>query len=360
MVRNIFEYNKLPWIGIFLIYSCLLSPVRGTAGENSLLRLENGLEIRLFTPDDVMAMTDKDQAGRLILRLSDGTAYQLVEDILDPQIVNKGDGSFHPVSVDWVTEALAKVDVAGASVDMHVEIYVLPLPRSGILASSACGEKIFLSPGVREIDRCLVAFTATHELGHVFQQHFAPEERGGAWGDYLKLRGLEDAAVYSANAPRANRPAEIFAEDFRYLFGGNEARYSGGIENQDLARPDAVDGLEEYFVALVAPAELAYNARPGAAPFALSNYPNPFNPSTTIRAVFNGRAPVSAGEIDVSVYRVDGSLVRRIRGGTISGDAFSVRWDGRDDRGSAAPSGVYFSAARSAGFRAAGKMLLAR
>jgi hypothetical protein len=360
MARKIFEYNKILCVGIFLIFSCLLGPVRGVAVENSLLRLENGLEIRLFTPDDVLAMTGRDQAGRLIFRLPDGTVYQLVEDILDPQIVNKGDGTFHPANADWVIEALENVDVAGAGVDMRVEIYVLPLPRSGILASSACGEKIFLSPGVREIDRCLVAFTVTHELGHVFQRHFAPEESGGTWGDYLKLRGLEDDAVYSADAPRANRPAEIFAEDFRYLFGGSDARYSGGIENQDLVSPDEVEGLEEYFVALVAPAQLAYNARPGEAPFALSNYPNPFNPSTTIRAVFNGRAPASAGEIDVAVYRVDGSLVRRIRGGTISGDEFSVRWDGRDDRGNAAPSGVYFYAVRSSGFRAAGKMLLAR
>ncbi len=360
MDSKILKCNRLRWICIFLIYSCLLVPVRGAAGENSLLRLENGLEIRLFAPDEIMAMTGKDQAGRLVLRLSDGMEYQLIEDILDPQIANKGDGSFHPVNVDWVVEALAKTDVGGANVDMHVEVYVLPLPRSGILASSACGDRIFLSPGVREIDRGLAAFTATHELGHVFQERFAPEGSGEAWPAYLKLRGVDDADVYSAGALRANRPAEIFAEDFRYLFGGTESRYSGGIENQDLPLPDDVEGLEEFFVALVAPAELARGARPGEAPFALSNYPNPFNPSTTIRAVFNGRAPASADDIDVSIYRVDGSLVRRLGGGTISGDEFSVRWDGRDGRGNAAPSGVYFYAVRSAGFRAAGKMLLAR
>ena len=205
-------------------------PGAWAAGENSLLRLENGLEIRLFTPDDVMAMTGKDQAGRLILRLSDGTAYQLVEDILDPQIVNKGDGSFHPVSADWVIEALAKVDVAGEDVDMHVEIYVLPLPRSGILASSACGEKIFLSPGVRE-SIAVSSLSRPRTSSATFSSAISLRGNRGTWGDYLKLRGLEDDAVYSADAPRANRPVEIFAEDFRYLFGGSEARYSGGSES---------------------------------------------------------------------------------------------------------------------------------
>jgi hypothetical protein len=360
MVRNLFKYNKIPYICIFLVFSSLLGAVRGAAGENSLLHLENGLEISLFTPDDVMSMTGRDQAGRLILRLPDGTVYRLIEDILDPQIVNKGDGTFHPMNADWVIEALEQVDVAGAAIDMRVEIYVLPLPRSGILASSACGARIFLSPGVREIDRCFVAFTATHELGHVFQRHFAPEESGGMWEGYLRLRRLEDDAIYSAGAPRANRPAEIFAEDFRYLFGGSEARYSGRIENQDLPSPDEVEGLEEFFTALVAPAPLADNVLPGTAPLALSNYPNPFNPSTTIRVVFSGRAPADAGEIDMSVYRADGSLARRIRGGALSGNELSVRWDGRDDRGNASPSGVYFYAVRSSGFEAAGKMILAR
>jgi hypothetical protein len=360
MTSKAFKYNRIQWIVIFIVCSGLVIPVRASAGENSLLRLENGLEIRLYTPEDVMAMAERDGAGRLILRLGDGTSYQLVEDILDAQIVNKGDGSFHPASADWVIEALAKTDVAGANVDMHVEVYVLPLPRSGIIASSSCGEKIFLSPGVREIDRCVVAFTTTHELGHVFQRRFAPETGGGAWGNYLRLRGIEDSAVYSSDAPRADRPAEIFAEDFRYLFGGTEARYTGGIENQKLLPPDDVAGLAAFFEALVAPAELASDVRPGAPAIALSNYPNPFNPSTTIRAVFNGRVPENAAAIDVAVYRVDGSLVRRLQGGTISGDEFSVRWDGRDDRGNAAPSGVYFYAVRSAGFRVAGKMLLAR
>jgi hypothetical protein len=127
-----------------------------------------------------------------------------------------------------------------------------------------------------------------------------------------------------------------------------------------LPLPDEVPGLETFIAALVAPASLAQAARPGEAPFVLSNYPNPFNPTTTIRAVFNGPAPVNAGAIDVSIYRVDGSLVRRVSGGTISGNEFTVRWDGRDEGGNAAPGGVYFYAVRAAGFGSTGKMILAR
>jgi hypothetical protein len=360
MSRNAFYCNKLIWSGIFLVCCYLLCPAPSAAGENSLFYLANGLEIRLYSPEAIMRMTDRDQDGRLFLKLPDGTCYELIESAVDPRIANAGDGSFHPAKIEWVIDALAKVDVAGASIDMRVDVYVLPLPRAGFLESSACGDKIFLSPGVREIERCLVAFAATHELGHVFQCRYAPEGSGGPWTEYLRLRGIAGNAVYALDVPRANRPAEIFAEDFRYLFGGSESRYTGGIENQELPLPDDVPGLEEYFAALVAPVSLAQAARPGEAPFALSNYPNPFNPTTTIRAVFNGQAPADAGGIGVSIYRVDGSLVRRVTGGAISGNEFSVRWDGRDERGNAAPAGVYFYAVRAAGIGSTGKMILAR
>jgi hypothetical protein len=351
--------KKIKWIYMILLGSILLVPLRSPAGENSQLVLQNGLEIKLFGPEEVLAMAARDEAGRLILQLADGTSYRLIEDILDPQIANKGDGSFHPMDADLVIEALAQVDAAGKKIAMDVEVYVLPLPRSGILSSSACDNRIFLSPGVVEIDGRLVARTAVHELGHVFQCRFAPRESGGAWPEYLALRGIGDGAVYSEDAPRAFRPTEIFAEDFRYLFGGSDARDAGGIENPELRLPDEVSGLEDYFVSLAAPATVAGAARPGA-PLALSNYPNPFNPSTTIRVVFGGRAPANPGGIDVAIYRADGSLVRRIAGGAVTESEFTARWDGRDDRGNPAPSGVYFYAVRLGESRAAGKMLLVR
>ncbi len=343
-----------------LIGSILLAPLQSMAGENPQIVLPNGLEIKLFGPEDVLAMATRDEAGRLVLQLADGTRYQLIEDILDPQIANKGDGLFHPMDADLVIEALARVDAAGKKIAMEVEVYVLPLPRSGLLSSSACDNRIFLSPGVVEIDVRLAARTVVHELGHVFQCRFAPRESGTAWRDYLALRGIDDGALYSEDAPRAYRPTEIFAEDFRYLFGGSDARDGGGIENLDLPLPDEVGGLEDYLVSLAAPVKVAEDARSGEAPLALSNYPNPFNPSTTIRVVFSGRAPANPAGVEVAIYRADGSLVRRIAGGAVAGSEFTARWDGRDNRGNPAPSGVYFYAVRLGESRAAGKMLLVR
>ena len=47
-----------------------------------------------------------------------------------------------------------------------------------------------------------------------------------------------------------NRPHEIFAEDFRALFGGPTANYSGTIENPGLVHPGAVPGLAAFFLNL--------------------------------------------------------------------------------------------------------------
>jgi hypothetical protein len=359
MSRTLFKYNILGRVEIFLIFAYLLVPGSASAGENSPFTLGNGLEIRLYTPGDIMAVASRDTDGRLVFQLSDGMAYRLVDDILDPEITNKGDGSFHPMSVDWVIDALSKIDVSGERTSMPVNVYVLPLPRSGFLASSACGRDIFLTPGVYEVSRCVVACTATHELGHVFQYHFAPEN-GGDWSEYLKLRGIEDETVYSTDGPRMNRPVEIFAEDFRYLFGGSEACSSGKIENPDIPAPDEVKGLVEFFVALAAPVEIAAAVSWEAAPLSLSNYPNPFNPSTTIRVFRTGPAPVNAVEAEVSIHRVDGSLVTRLYRGLFEGREISLPWDGRDSRGHAVPSGVYLYSVRSAGQIASGKMLLMR
>lgn len=359
MENTTFKYNRLAAAAILLILVYSVVPCRVTAGENTLLKLENGLQIRVYTPEDIMTMSTKDVDGSLTLEVAGGVSYRLIDNVLDPEIVNKGDGTFHPVNTAWAIDALSKVDVSGRSLSMPVNLYVLPLPRSGLLSSSSCGDDIFLTPGVYEVGRCIVASTVTHELGHVFQSRYAVEGTGGAWAEYLKIRGIEDATVYSDDASHMNRPVEIFAEDFRFLFGGSEACYSGAIENPDLLLPDEVAGLEEYFVALAGPAAPGGFAADGRA-LTISNYPNPFNPSTTIRVVFNEPSRGKIRDVDLSIYRVDGSLVRNLSRRGVTTDELLMPWDGRDERGSAVSSGVYFYAVRSAGRAATGKMLLLR
>jgi hypothetical protein len=88
--------------------------------------------------------------------------------------------------------------------------------------------------------------------------------------------------------------------------------------------------------------------------FQVSNYPNPFNPGTTIRY-----AMPRAGNLKLSVYNVRGHLVKTlIDGPRPAGENQTIFWDGSDNLGSAAASGVYFYEARAAGEVKIGKMTL--
>lgn len=69
------------------------------------------------------------------------------------------------------------------------------------------------------------------------------------------------------------------------------------------------------------------------------NYPNPFNPSTTIRYDI-----AEKGHVSLRIYDVSGRLIRvlvdEIQGP--SGGQYEVTWDGKDEAGRTASSGVYF------------------
>jgi hypothetical protein len=88
--------------------------------------------------------------------------------------------------------------------------------------------------------------------------------------------------------------------------------------------------------------------------FALAhNYPNPFNPTTTIRYDLSAEAHVL-----LRVYDAAGQLVRTLVSGPQPAGSHSVVWDGRTAGGNETANGVYFCELRAGGFRALRKMAL--
>jgi len=88
--------------------------------------------------------------------------------------------------------------------------------------------------------------------------------------------------------------------------------------------------------------------------FALGmNYPNPFNPSTTI--AFD--LPQAAG-VRLGVYSLDGRLVRTLVHETITAGRHSVEWNGRDGDGRLAATGTYVMRLEANGLRLVRKVLL--
>ena len=67
------------------------------------------------------------------------------------------------------------------------------------------------------------------------------------------------------------------------------------------------------------------------------NFPNPFNPETTISFYLARRGPV-----DLTIFDTQGKRVRRLIAGEMDFGSHEVVWDGRNDRGEEIGSGVYF------------------
>jgi hypothetical protein len=85
------------------------------------------------------------------------------------------------------------------------------------------------------------------------------------------------------------------------------------------------------------------------------NYPNPFNASTEIRY----RIPANA-RVKLSIYDVRGELVRVLVDALQGEGEHFTSWDGRDQAGREASSGLYFCALEAEGFQDMMKMVLLR
>jgi hypothetical protein len=82
-------------------------------------------------------------------------------------------------------------------------------------------------------------------------------------------------------------------------------------------------------------------------------YPNPFNPSTTIRYDL-----AQASDVQLNVYAVTGQLVRQLVAGQQATGAHQVEWDGRDGAGTLVGNGAYLAELRAGEFRAVTRMVL--
>ena len=311
---------------IALAATAALVVAAGTAAANEVAARSTSSGLRIHTPEEVLSQfCHRDDDGTLWLVVPGGATWELVTSTSDPSIANPGDGSFHPFDPAEVEAALSQVRYPLEGLD--ADIYLLPYPRRGALDSGAGPGLILLSPGVAPVAVAHQHAEFVHELGHVIQYQWMPDG-DDRWSDYRHRRGIDDAAVYCASAAHANRPHEIFAEDFRALFGGALATYSGSIENTSISAPQSVSGLDGFLRALTSDGPtasrlIAPNPARGAVTFALAE------PSTAA----------------VDLFDVTGRRIATVQPAT-SGSATVWRWDGRDGSGRTIPAGILIARER--------------
>ena len=118
------------------------------------------------------------------------------------------------------------------------------------------------------------------------------------------------------------------------------AATSGGIFVLELSEPAVAEAATECAI-------------PPAEPSLAQNFPNPFNPTTTIAYVLP-----TAGTVRLQIYDIGGQLVRRLLAERRPSGLHQVVWDGRDDAGATVATGAYLCELRTGTFRSAIKMIL--
>jgi aminopeptidase N len=85
------------------------------------------------------------------------------------------------------------------------------------------------------------------------------------------------------------------------------------------------------------------------------NYPNPFNAGTVIEFSLSRSA-----QVEVVILNLRGQVIKRLVSGNLVDGVHRVTWDGQDDKGAAAASGLYLYRLRAEGYNETRKLLLIR
>jgi len=175
-----------------------------------------------------------------------------------------------------------------------------------------------------------VSSTATLAAGTDFYKRFfgGPRNR---WGDYsgLALCPANEADFWVYNEYAGPRGSAGNGSQ-----GAEDGRWYTRVGRFRVKSATAVDTP-------VARASLAQNV------------PNPFNPTTNIRYTLAAREHVT-----LSVYDTAGRLVRQLVNGVRGTGSHDAVWDGRDARGTALASGVYFYRLAAGSYTDSKKMVL--
>ena len=178
--------------------------------------------------------------------------------------------------------------------------------------------------------------------------------------------GIPTGFAYNAGQLSWN---ESNAEDFDYfsVYGGNSDSFAAATlidYTVDPAIDVSATPYTRYFVTAtdfagnegkpaVIDAATGIGGTPTSYVLSVSAYPNPFNPSTTIRYTLP-----SKGRVTIDVYDARGAHIATLLDEERDAGAFTVRWEGQSAVGEPASSGVYFARVTHASGTKSYKMVL--
>ena len=197
------------------------------------------------------------------------------------------------------------------------------------------------------------AFAAGEDVS-VEEEPTEPVDLPAEAGDTSDDADGDDAADDTREGAEANAPAigpGSIGTGMSLLQAADVRRWIRDAKAAN-ADPTGIAALERLLAALMRV------AAPPKKTVLLANYPNPFNPETWIPYQLSDPA-----EVTVSIYALDGKLVRTLELGQMPAGAYSDKdraayWDGRNAQGEPVASGVYFYTLSAGDFTATRKMVI--
>ncbi len=126
-----------------------------------------------------------------------------------------------------------------------------------------------------------------------------------------------------------------------------------GVENISLTVTDAMGASVTQEVEVTVFHVISGNDPYQIANYSLGNYPNPFNPSTTISYSLKKQ-----GEVSLKVFNMKGQLVSILVQEYRNAGNYEIIWNGKDDRNMSLGSGVYFIVLQTSECRKVEKAIL--
>ncbi len=276
----------------------------------------------------------------------------------DIQVVSnwfgQGDKSAFMTGDDLVTGLLDAGAEGAAFVNSYFDVQYIDMSvRSLIGNQSAPG--VALVPGngvIARVDRWVAYGGCPHinnfdalETGASTIRLAEFTDAGGNTGVYPYAAGS-----YHVNTAE-NARVVLMPYDFMYLYNAPGYMPPAGYDGVAARAIILEDILEGFGVqGGIVGVEETPEAR-----LAVTSFPNPFNPSTTIRL----NLPRSA-DVSLRIYDLRGALVRTLVQGVMEAGVHDVVWDGRTDNGAQTASGVYFAETRTPGETTVTKLALVK
>ena len=209
--------------------------------------------------------------------------------------------------------------------DLHIsqilavgtQLYVVTL-KGGAFVSSDNGTN-WTAIDMPNIN-CLVAADGKLYAGTDTEGMYQSADNGDSW------------AMVVTTMPENTRIMSLAANDDKLIAGTSDGIWSTTLSS--IVLPVESDPAPELYVLE-------------------RNYPNPFNPTTTI----SFSIPVPE-QVTLTIFNVTGQKIRTLVDAPLPSGAHTVVWDGLTDTGMRPPSGVYLYELRAGTFRDAKKLMM--